>query len=153
MAPRFTDEDKKARGTFQSNRGAEAMARQKVSKVLQFPVLREMPESSFPLGESGRKTFEFWARKLLEAGLLTEVTLRQVEGLAVADQKIADRLAKGREVSDATIETRRKVLHYLEGLNVDTSFFANQTKKSAFASNGFPNRLRTPAEHRASVAG
>lgn len=150
---RLSDDEKRARGTFQSNTSADAYGRREVSKVLQFPVLREIPKPTFHLGDRGMETFNFWARKLLDAGMLTRLTLDKIEGLALADDKLAARLKAGREISDATLNARLQYLKYLEGLNVDTAVVAGQTKKSAFATNGFPNRLRSPAEHRARVVG
>lgn len=150
---RLSDNEKRLRGTFQANTSADAYGRKEVAKVLQFPVLREIPLPSFPLGGKGTETYNFWARKLLDSGLLTRLTLDKVEGLAMADDKLAARLKAGREISDATLNARLQYLKYLEGLNVDTSVVAGQTKKSAFATNGFPSRLRSPAEHRARVVG
>lgn len=150
--PSLPDEEKIRRGTYREDTSEAARARSAAAKVLKFPVLREMPEPRFSLGQVGRKTFDFWARKLLEAGLLTEISLAHVEGLAIADEQIEARISQGREVSNSSLLARSKYLQHLEALNVDTSFHANQAKKSEFASHGFPNRLRTPAEHRARVA-
>lgn len=149
----LTDEEKLRRGTLDARTSEAGRARREVAKVLAFPVLRKVPKPSFPLGERGRQSFDYWTRRLHDAELLTAVSLGKIENLALADDEISAKIAGGKSVPVRLMEKRDQSLNWLQSLNVDGSVISGETKKSAFASHGFPNRLRTPAEHRARVAG
>jgi len=152
MVKRISDAEHKARGTFKPGKSDEARAAGQVAKILAFPVMREIPPCGFPVNDHGQRTFDHWTRRLLDAGLLTETSISQIENLALQDHVISARMAEGKEPPNRAIEVRRQILHWLEQMNVSESVVSGQKKKSAFASNGFPSRLRTPAEHRARVA-
>jgi hypothetical protein len=149
----LTDEEKLARGTLDERTSEAARGKREIGKILKFPVLREIPEPKFVLTPVGRKTFDFWAKKLMEAGLLTESSIGYIENLALADDSITAAIAKGKSPAYTLLETRRKNLQWLETLNVDTSVAAGQTQKGTFASHGFANRLQLPADHRARRSG
>ncbi|MCW5697359.1 MAG: hypothetical protein KIS96_11595 [Bauldia sp.] len=137
-----SDEQKRQRngGRIDGRFTEEARAMREVDKVVAFPKLREVPEPTVPLGTNGRKTFDFWTRRLLEVGLLTAVSIGYVENLALADDKIHERRAAGKEVPDKTLELRRSMLLKLEALNVDQNLVPNPEKTNKFARNGFPGR-------------
>lgn len=153
MAPRLTDEQKKRRGTLRSDTSAESIGQKAVTKILEFPVLREIPKSQFPFNETGKETFDYWAVRMRDAGLLTKVSFGQIESLALQDHIIADAMAAGKMPPQVAVQERRKILTWIEGLNVSDSVVSGKRAKSNFASNGFPNRLRDPASHRARMAG
>lgn len=149
MSGALTDAEKLARGTLDQRTSEAARGQREVAKVLKFPVLREIPEPSFQFNSHGKKTYDFWASKLRDAGLLTRVSLDQIENLALTDDSIAAAIAKRGRPAINLIEARRKALQWLETLNVDTTVFAGEAQKGTFASHGFPSRLRTPADHMA----
>lgn len=149
----MTDEEKVKRGTLDKRYSDEARGKATMNKVLAFPVLREIPDPTFPLREKGEKVFKFWCHKLLDAGLLTQITAGDVETFALNEDKIQGRIDVGKELSDRTLEVRRICLQKLEALNVDTTIHAGAKNKSAFAKNGFPNRLLASAEHTAKRTG
>ena len=127
----------------------EARAKDRMATVLAFPVLKKIPKSEFPLGKKGTETFKYWCERILDAGLLTKITVGEVETLALIDDKIDRQLSDNKSPSAQDLDLRRKSLAKLETLNVSTGYYANETQKSEFAENGFPNRLRTRAQHKA----
>lgn len=145
-----SDAEKLAKGTFDKRYSQEERNRQTVNKVLAFPVLKEIPKPGFPLSEEkGLGTFKYWAEKLLDAGLLTHITVGYIENLALLDDKLHKAAASPKGVSTKDLDQRRHMLAKLEALDVDTTLFAAAKNKSSFAQNGFPSRLRSPAEHQA----
>lgn len=144
-----SDQEKIALGKLDKRWSDDARAKDRMNKVLAFPVLKSIPEPSFPLLDKGKQTFQFWCEKLLDAGLLTRITVGEIENLALLDDKIQRSLNKGNSPGINELGLRRSHLAKLESLNVDTTFFAAAKNKSTFAQNGFPGRLRTPAEHQA----
>jgi hypothetical protein len=149
----LSDQEKIRRGTLDDRSSEGARAKERMNTVLAFPALKQVPKPTFLLREKGREQFDFWCRKLLDAGLLTRITVGEIENLALVADKIQSALDQGKNPSGQDINLRRLLLTKLESLNVDTSFFAAAKNKSAFAQNGFPSRLRSPAEHQARRAG
>lgn len=145
----LSDDEKRRRGTLDARYSEDARARERMSTVLAFPVLKEIPKPSFPLKEKGEEQFKFWCERLLDAGLLTRITVGEIENLALVADKIQYALDRRKQPSAQDINLRRLALVKLESLNVDTTFFAAAKNKSAFAQNGFPGRLRSPEEHQA----
>lgn len=143
----LTDAEKIARGTLDDRTSSASRAKREIAKILAFPVLKEIPEPTFPLEEKGRATFDFWSNRLLNSGLLTQVSLGYIENLAMTDDIIADHLSKKERPAVNLLEARRKSLQWLETLNVDSTVYAGEAKKGAFATHGFARRLRTPADH------
>lgn len=151
----LSDAEKKRRGTFKPEKSEEARARKAVDNVMAFPVLDEVPRCRWPLKPNGLglQSYTSWCRRLINAGLLTDVSLGYVEQFAIAEDKIEKRLDGGLDVPDKAMEVRRSALMKLEALNVDTSLVPNQAQKGAFGKNGFAGRLRDPADHRARRSG
>lgn len=150
---RLSDEEKARRGTLQAGEKQIDFARREIGKVLAFPAINTIPEPSFPLNEHGKRTYDQWATRLRDNGLLTSVSLGRIETLALQDHTIAKAMELLKPPPNSAMVERRKILEWLEGLNVDKSVISGETKKGSFASNGLPNRLRTPSEHRARLAG
>lgn len=146
-----TDAQKIADGTFKQSRSETARKTAAVSNVLAFPVINDIPRCDFPLPEDsvGMRTFNSWCRDLIDAGLLTKVSLGYVTNLALADHKIEVCLLAGKNVPDRLSIVRQSALMKLEALNVDKDLVSGQTKKGIFGKNGFPARLRLPASHHA----
>jgi hypothetical protein len=144
---KLTDAEKIARGTLDERTSETARAKREIGKILAFPVLKEIPAPTFPLNEVGTKTYQFWANRLLDTGLLTQVSLGHIENLAMTEDIIASNLKSGERPAVNLLEARRKSLQWLETLNVDTTVFAGEAQKGAFSSHGFPGRLRAPSEH------
>ena len=108
--------------------------------VIPFPRLRDVPEPSIPLQEAGRKTYDSWARRLRDSGLLTVITAGFIEQLALADDAIRAQSGLGKMPSSRFLEIRRGALLKLESLNVDHSLVPDPDKQNRFARNGFPGR-------------
>jgi len=136
----ISDDEKRARGTFKAGFDSETRKNKKAEKILAFPTLHEVPPPTFPLGEKGQKTYDTWARRLLEAECLNEVTKGFLENLALTEDKIHARIKEGKEIPDKTMEIRRSMLLKLESLNVDTSRIPKKADNK-FTHNGFPARI------------
>ena len=149
MARHITDEEKRKKGTFDKRFSKETKAQEQVATILTFPAMSEIPKSSFPLNAGGKRTFEYYTKALKDRGLLTKVSFEKVDTLALIDHVIHKRMNAGKEPAIQSLDKRRILLTWLEGLNVNESVISGQTKKSAFASFGFPNRLQTPEAHMA----
>lgn len=149
---RLPDEEKAQMGTLHSGNTVEALKAKTVSKILEFPVMREIPKSAFPFNKLGQETFDYWAVRLRDAGMLTKVSFGQIENLALQDHIISKAMDEGRMPPQVAVDQRRKILIWLEEMNVSESVISGKRAKSVFATNGFPNRLRSIAEHQAAVA-
>ena len=147
----LSDEEKKRRGTFREEQSDTARKTAAVSNVLAFPVITDIPRCEFPLPENGAgmRTFNSWCRDLIDAGLLTKISVGYITNLALADHKIESCLTTGKNIPDRLSIVRQSALSKLELLNVDKNIVTGQTKKGVFGKNGFPARLRVPAAHRA----
>lgn len=150
---RVSDAEKERRGTLKTGETQIDTAKREIGKVLAFPAIKNIPEPSFPLNEKGMATYREWTQKLRDVGLLTSVSLGRIETLALLDHSIAKAMEVHKSPPNSSMDGRRKIMDWLDGLNVDTTVISGETKKGTFSSNGFPNRLRTPAEHRARLAG
>lgn len=111
--------------------------------VLAFPTLREIPEPDLPLREFGRKIYDQWTRRLLDAGMLTVTTVAIVERMAVAKDAIEKRLSEGKDPSGKFLEILRGAQLELKALNVDQPLGPDAGKPNKFSVNGFPARLRS----------
>lgn len=147
----LSDEEKKRRGTFREEQSDNSRRVSAVGNVLAFPTLTNVPPCSFPLPENGKgmHTYNSWCRDLIEAGLLTKVSLAFIEQLAIADHTIEQAILSGKTPPGRATNDRGTALRRLELLNVDQNLVAGQTKKGVFGKNGFPARLRLSAQHRA----
>lgn len=151
----LSDAEKKARGTFKPGESENSRATAAVSNVLAFPVFSQIPPCSLPFREhsKGLRVYTEWCQDLVDAGLLTKVSLKWVEQLAIAEEKIDACIRLSKNVPDRAMEHRATALRHLERLNVDKSLVEGQAKTGAFRKNGFPSRLRLPAAHRARRTG
>lgn len=145
------DAEKIRRGTFCENRSDNTRRTTAVGNVLTFPTITQIPKCKFPLPEDGLgiQTYNRWCQNLIDAGLLTEVSLGFVESLAIADHTIDISIRQGKAPPGRATNDRNRALAKLELLNVDKGIVKGQTKKGAFGKNGFPARLRLFAAHRA----
>lgn len=150
-----SDEQKKAKGTFKPSQSDEARRTVAVSNVLVFPAIPSIPKCSLPIPEdgAGMRAYNSTCQDLLNAGLLTKITLRLAENLALVEHNIESSLLAGKKVTGRDLTVRASVVSKLEMLNVDQNIVAGQTKKGTFGTNGFAGRLRGPSDHRAKRPG
>lgn len=141
--PAMSDAEKAAKGVY-APKGftEEARTARKLAKVHAFPVFREIPEPTFPLGDVARNTYDTWCRRLFDTGHLTVMAQEWVMSLSIADQISADLMRAGKAVPVAVVHQRNKALAELKYLDADQSLVPQQPKNNRFARNGFPSRLR-----------
>ena len=145
----LSDKEKIKRGTLDNRTSRAARETSRMDNVFAFPILKKIPKPGIPLKDKGIATFKFWCEKLLDAGLLTSITVEEVQNLALIDDMITERILAGKSPSIRSIEIRRQHLLKLESLNVDRAVYTDVKSKSAFSHCGFSNRLRSIADHKA----
>jgi hypothetical protein len=138
----LTDEEKKARGTFEERDSEVNRTKRHLATVHAFPTFREIPEPTVPLGEAGRRAYDKWARILFDAGHLTEISQGFIQIVGQYEDASAYYHERGKPLPTQWVQIHKAALGELKYLNADKSLAPKQEKSNPFARNGFARRLR-----------
>lgn len=142
--PALTDEEKKAKGTFDPRYSAEARSERAGSVVVAFPTLQDVPPCRFPLtpGGAGQATYDQLIRTLHEQKRLTVLLHMEVEMLAAGLDNIHARMAQGKNVPASAFTNILARIDKLQRADHDRAYQGSQTEpqRNKFARNGFAAR-------------
>lgn len=146
---RLSDEEKKARGTFEPRYSQEKLEERRVAKIFSHPRLHEVPKSDIPLGEIGARKFSEFARMLFEAGQLTLITKASAEAAAVAYEQIERRQAESKPVPTTLIAQLNRALAEIKIGDVGRPIAQPASaRENKFSRSGFAQRIRQAAATR-----
>jgi hypothetical protein len=147
---RLSDEERKARGTFRSDRSDAERDAAKASKVVTGHWLPTIPPPTFPLNDVGKKKYDELTRILFAQNKLTIVTQMQAEMAARQFEKIYTITAAGKDPSASDMTELAKALGQLK-IAEDAPPIANpEGRINKFASCGFSTRRNASVRVRGS---
>lgn len=138
------DHVKIARGTFEPRQSEAARAARTASNIALFPTLSEIPEPEIPMGPVGRKAYDTWARRLLETGRLTMVSVGYVQQYALALDSMDKLQAMGKPISANYMTVANRALDQIKALDVDLPIGKQAQSQGKFARSGFSAGIRRP---------
>jgi hypothetical protein len=110
-----SDEEKKAKGTFNAAFSREARAKKLGEKVFAGPGYQDVPDPEFPMGEVGQlQYFRLAGRVLKEKGRLSDAIQRACESYAMLWEEAYDRKMAGKRVPLTVIERMDRSLGILK---------------------------------------
>lgn len=140
--PGLSDEEKKARGTFDPRYSASAKSARSESNIVSIfgDRLEAVPEPSVPLTPTADQFYRKWAQRLFDMGKLTELAVIEVQAAANAQHAIETRMRDGKlpRAGDQTAITR--FLNRMRELNVDAPASSSQVSVSKWSAIGFAAR-------------
>lgn len=112
------------------------------AKIIKLASYKEIPEPTYPLGETGKKVYDEWCKTLLDQGRLTKISLEAVEMLALAKQAIATAIKKKKTPSTHLMNTLRTATIRVERLDVNKTMGEVDGHDNPYAKFGFAKRER-----------
>lgn len=152
---RLTDAEKRAKGTYRSDRSDEVYAAKAAEKVITGPWLTSIPEPTLPLNEVGRAKYNDITKILFQGNKLTAVTCMDCEVLALHWQSVEAKIAAGKAPSTDSLKQIASITARLR-IAEDAPAIANPNQKNRFAGSGFSNSRTSPITlrpHRAAGTG
>lgn len=152
---RLTDAEKRAKGTYRSDRSDEVYAARAAEKVITGPWLTSIPEPTIPLNAVGKAKYDEITALLFAGNKLTKVTCGDCERYSVMHQQMHERLTAGKAVSMDLIK-RMDAISVRLRIAEDAPAIANPNQKNRFAGSGFSNSRTSPITlrpHRAAGTG
>lgn len=149
---RLSDEEKKRKGTFRTDRSDAVYDSQAAEKVITGPWLTAIPDPSIPLNEVGAAKYQELADLLFKGNKLTKVTCGDCERMAVMHQQMHERLSAGKSVPMDLIKRMDSISVRLR-IADDAPAIANPNQKNRFSNSGFSNSRASPFRLRVAGTG
>lgn len=137
---RLSDEEKRRRGTFRSDKSDERYDEIEASKVVAGPWLSEIPEPTFKLSDIGKKKYNELAQALFEQNKLTIVTVMQAEVAARLFDKIYTLSLEDKFPSASDTTQYQRAINALRIAENAKTIAKPGNKGNRFAGSGFSNR-------------
>ena len=148
--PGLSDEEKRARGTFDARYSEAAKSARAESNVVAIfgDRLEAIPDPTVPLAASALTFYRKWSQRLFDLGKLTELAVMEVQAAAAAQHGIEVRMREGKLPRGQDQQAVTRFLNRMRELNVDAPSSPSQVGVSKWSQLGFAKRSPLPAAKR-----